>query len=382
MVRRVLLGTTKGAFVLDQQPDGAFAVSGPHCDGWPINHVIASADRVKLWAGGGGDWYGAGIWHSSDGGATWALTRLSPGQMDDWAAQDADFAAMIGWQPGTLPFGRDMLQIWSLHYDEGQLYAGTKPADLLVSADDGATFVRLEGLTSHPSRPEWNAGAAGLILHSIVTDPQDRGKIWVAISSAGVFATEDGGTSWERRNRLSNVEACIHHHHPAAPSGGETGHCVHNLQRAPAAEGDLLYQQNHHGVWRSPDGGRSWEDVTEGLPSTFGFPIAVHPRDPQKIWVCPLNGDMEGRFPPDARAAIWHSADGGTTWRAQRAGLPQGSCYFTVLRQAMATDQAAAPALYFGTNSGSVFGSFDEGETWAEIARHLPTILSVEALAG
>lgn len=382
MARKVLLGTTKGAFILHEQEDGAFAARGPFCGGWPINHVIAAPGTDKLWAGGGGDWYGAGVWHSRDGGATWALTRLSPGLNDEWAEKDANFAAMIGWQPGPLPFGRDMLQIWSLHYDQGRLFAGTKPADLLVSVDDGATFARIEGLGAHPSRLEWTPGAAGLILHSIATDPGNPAKIWVAISAAGVFATEDGGATWERRNRLSNVEACLHHHHPAAPSGGETGHCVHNLHRAAAAPGDLLYQQNHHGVWRSADGGRSWEDRTEGLPSTFGFPIAVHPRDPQKIWVFPLNGDMEGRFPPGAAAAVWHSADSGATWRAQRVGLPQVGCFFTVLRQAMAVDQSAAPAVYFGTNSGSVFGSFDEGESWVEIVRHLPTILSVEAVVS
>lgn len=381
MTRKVLIGTTKGAFVLDQRSDGSFAVSGPHCDGWPINHVIGQVGTAKLWAGGGGDWFGAGVWHSADGGATWALTRLSRGTMDDWAEKDADFAAMIGWQDTPLPFGTDMSQVWSLHYGNGRLYAGTKPADLLESRDDGASFARVDGLCAHPSRPDWNGGAAGLILHSIATDPRNPDKLWVGISAAGVFATEDGGTTWERRNRLSNAEDCGHHHHPAAPSGGETGHCVHNLMRAPDPTGDVLYQQNHHGVWRSHDGGRSWDDVTAGLPSTFGFPIVVHPNDPQKIWVFPLNGDMEGRFPPDARAAVWHSADGGATWTDQRHGLPQEYCFFTVLRQAMASDQAEMPAIYFGTNSGSVFGSFDEGESWHEIARHLPTILSVEALS-
>ena len=380
MSRQVLVGTTKGAFVLHQQPDGAFTVSGPHCDGWPINHVIGARDTGKLWAGGGGDWFGAGIWHSADGGATWALTRLTRGQMDDWAENDAEFAAMIGWKKQDFPFATQFSQIWSLHHAHGTLYAGTKPADLLASHDDGASFARVAGLTAHPSHDDWQPGAAGLILHSIASDQSNPDKLWVGISAAGVFATEDGGATWDRRNRLSNAQSCTQHHHPAAPSGGETGHCVHNLVRAPAGAGDVLYQQNHHGVWRSPDGGRSWDDQTSGLPSTFGFPIAVHPHDPQKIWVLPLNGDMEGRYPPDARAAVWHSTDGGTTWQDQRAGLPQKFCFFTVLRQAMATDHATRPALYFGTNTGSVFASFDEGQVWQEIARHLPMIQSVEAL--
>jgi len=378
MTRTVLLGTTKGAFVLRQRAEGAFAVSGPHCDGWPINHVIGDG-AGRLWAGGGGDWFGAGVWHSHDDGESWELTQLSSGQMDDWAANDPEFAAMIGWQKRDTPFDKEFTQVWSLHLADGVVYAGTKPADLLASHDGGQSFARVTGLGAHPSRADWSPGAAGLILHSIASDPSDARKLWVAISAAGVFATEDGGTTWERRNRLANAEGCAHHHHPAAPSGGETGHCVHNLVRAPSAGGDLLYQQNHHGVWRSPDGGRSWEDRTSGLPSTFGFPIAVHPQDSQKIWVLPLNGDMAGRFPPEARAAVWHSRDGGESWQDQRNGLPQKACFFTVLRQAMATDQRAAPALYFGTNSGSVFASFDEGAEWLEIARHLPTIHSVEA---
>lgn len=380
MSRQVLLGTTKGAFVLQQQSDGTFSVSGPHCDGWPINHVIGQPGTSKLWSGGGGEWFGAGVWHSADGGATWRLTRLTRGQMDDWAENDAEFAAMIGWQKQDFPFATEFSQVWSLHQSNGRLYAGTKPADLLTSSDDGASFTRIAGLSAHPSHGDWQPGAAGLIAHSIASDPANPDKLWIGISAAGIFATEDGGATWDRRNRLSNAESCAHHHHPAAPSGGEIGHCVHNLVRAPAGDGDLLYQQNHHGVWRSRDGGRSWDDRTEGLPSTFGFPIAVHPHDPQKIWVLPLNGDMEGRFPPDAQAAVWHSMDGGQTWQDQRAGLPQQFCYFTVLRQAMATDEAIAPALYFGTNSGSVFASFDEGASWVEIARHLPTIQSVEAL--
>lgn len=151
------------------------------------------------------------------------------------------------------------------------------------------------------------------------------------------------------------------------------------MMRAPGG-GDLLYQQNHHGVWRSADGGRSWDNKTEGLPSTFGFPIRVHPRDPETIWTLPLNGDSAGRFPPEASAAVWRSRDGGQSWQALRNGLPQESCFFTVLRQAMAGDRRDPAGIYFGTNSGSVFASLDEGDNWQEIARHLPTVLCVEVL--
>lgn len=376
----ILLGTTKGAFLVSGGADRrGWSVKGPFCDGWPINHVVGDPATGEIWAGGGGDWHGAGVWHSADGGATWDLTKLTKGRMDEWAANDADFAAMIGWTDAPLPFGEMFSQIWSLGRVEGTLYAGTKPASLLKSDDDGQTWTRVEGLTNHPSSGSWNPGAAGLVLHTIFADPQNPKKLWIGISAAGVFASEDGGETWERRNRLSNAEACEHHDHPAAARDGETGHCVHNMMRAPG-DGDVLYQQNHHGVWRSADGGRSWEDITAGLPSTFGFPIRVHPSDPMTIWTLPLNGDSAGRYPPDAAAAVWRSRDGGKTWEAQRNGLPQESCFFTVLRQAMAGDARSPAGIYFGTNSGSVFASADEGDNWDEVARHLPTILSVEVL--
>lgn len=374
----ILVGTTKGAFLLGSE-DGRkrWRLSGPHCDGWPINHVVGDDDG-RIWAAGGGEWHGAGVWRSTDHGASWTLSKLSGGQLDEWAAGDPQMAQMFGWTPVETPFDGEITTLWSLHHAHGTLYAGAKPAALFASRDGGASWEKVEGLTNHPSHESWSPGAAGLVLHTIVTDPGNDGALWVGISAAGVFATEDGGATWERRNRLSNAETCGHHDHPAAPRDGETGHCVHNMVRAPG--GGMLYQQNHHGTWRSNDGGRTWADITDGLPSTFGFPIAVHPRDPGTVWVVPLNGDSAGRYPPEARAAVWKSVDAGDSWTDKRAGLPGRDCYFTVLRQAMATDAADPAGVYFGTNTGSVFASADEGESWAEIARHLPTILSVEVI--
>ena len=377
----LLVGTTKGAFVLDDAGDrSGWTVRGPYCDGWSINHVLGDPKTGTIWAGGGGEWFGAGIWRSEDNGATWTLAKLSNGQLDQWAANDPDTAKMFGWTPTDAPFDGEVDAIWSLHRAHGTVYAGGKPANLYQSDDDGKTWTRNGAIAGYEDRENWNPGAAGLVLHSIVTDPGVPKKLWLGVSAAGVFASEDGGQSFERRNRLSNAEAHAHHHHPAAPKGGETGHCVHNFVRAPS-DRDVLYQQNHHGVFRSRDGGRSWDDVTAGLPSTFGFPISVHPRDAQTIWTIPLNSDIDGRFPPDASAAVWKSTDGGETWTDKRKGLPQGACFFTVLRQAMTTDRADPAGIYFGTNTGSVFASTDEGESWDEVARHLPTILSVESLS-
>ncbi len=377
----ILVGTTKGAFLISANGNRSdWTVDGPFCDGWPINHIVGDPKTGTIWAGGGGDWYGAGVWRSTDGGQSWDKSRLTKGTMDDWAANDSDFAQMIGWTEAPLPFADAFSQIWSLNYSHGTLYVGTKPAGLLASKDNGETWEKIEALSNHPSAESWNPGAAGLVLHTIVPDPGNAKKIWVGISAAGVFATEDGGATWERRNRLSNAEACDHHGNDfVKPHDGETGHCVHNMMRAPGDD-DRLYQQNHHGVWRSSDGGRSWDDITKGLPSTFGFPIRVHPHNPDTIWTIPLNGDSIGRYPPDAAAAVWRSRDGGDTWQDMRDGLPQKGCFFTVLRQAMAGDTRETAGIYFGTNSGSVFASIDEGDTWDEVARHLPTVLALEVL--
>ena len=186
----ILVGTTKGAFLIDGGAGrSGWAVTGPHCEGWPINHVIGDPQTGTLWAGGGGDWQGAGIWRSDDGGASWQVVRLTKGTMDDWASQDGDFARMIGWTEGELPFGEGFSQVWSLHRAHGAVWAGTNPAALLKSEDGGETWNKVDSLTDHPSAEGWEGGAAGLVLHTILSDPARPEKLWVAISAAGVFAT-------------------------------------------------------------------------------------------------------------------------------------------------------------------------------------------------
>ena len=318
----LIVGTTKGAFLITADAERRdWRLSGPFCDGWPINHAAGDPESGALWVAGGGDWNGAGVWRSLDGGATWTLTKLSNGQFDDWIAENPEEAAQFGMEPSPpAPFTGQITALWSLGRSGDRLYAGAKPAALFASDDGGESWSMVTSLTDHPSRKDWEPGGAGLILHSIVADPAERGKLWVGISAAGVFATDDDARSWDRRNRRSNADAAAQAAAGPHPrhADEDVGLCVHNFVRAPgngpSGGRDLLYQQNHHGVFRSGDGGRSWEEITTGLPSGFGFPIAVHPRDPETIWVLPLAED--GPLPARrlggglALARRWRELDG------------------------------------------------------------------------
>jgi photosystem II stability/assembly factor-like uncharacterized protein len=235
--------------------------------------------------------------------------------------------------------------------------------------DGGATFEHVAGLTEHPSRPEWGPGAGGLILHTIVPHPTEAGRMWVAISSVGVFETRDDGVTWAVRNR--GLRACY-----APDPYPEIGHCTHKVVLA-AGESDLLYQQHHCGVFRSADGGATWEDANAGLPSDFGFAMVGHPRDPRRVYCIPLTADA-GRHMIDGRSAVWTTPDGGVTWRDLREGLPQEDAYLGVLREAMGVDALDPAGVYFGTSTGQVFASADEGESWRRVADLLPPIWSVD----
>ena len=349
----VLIGTKKGTFILESDAGrGDWSLRGPFCETWPINHCLADPASGTIYAAGGDAWFGPAVWRSTDLGATW--THSSDG---------------LAYAEGEEP----IKSVWSLAATNGALYAGVEPAGLFRSDDGGLSWRHVKGLRDHPTRPKWEPGGAGLILHSIVPHHRDPGQMWIGISSAGVFHTADGGETWAPRNRGTRAE-----HVPGEPYP-EIGQCVHCIVMAPGTP-DRLYQQNHFGMYRSDDGGQQWESIESGLPSSFGFPAAAHPRDRDTLYLLPLNGDTKGRFVPDAKAAVWRTRDGGGTWQDLREGLPQENAYFGVLRQAMATDGLEPAGVYFGSGTGSVFASANEGDRWTCIAQHLPTISSVETL--
>jgi hypothetical protein len=350
----LLVGTKKGAFLaVDDGTRGEWRLDGPFCAVWPINHVVADRTDGTIYAAGGNEWFGPAVWRSRDGGSSW--THSSQG---------------LAFPAGEAP----VKTVWSLAVHDGTLFAGVEPAGLFVSRDGGDSFTELPALRTHPTRPDWQvSGAGGTMLHHIVVDPRDAARFWVAISAAGVFATDDGGGSFAPRNRGTRQDY-------APDKYPEVGQCVHSLALAAGSD-SRLYQQNHCGMYRSDDGGRAWASIEAGLPSSFGFPAVAHPRDPDVLFLLPLNGDTAGRFVPDGAAAVWRTGDAGATWQPLRHGLPQASAFFGVLRQAMAADLHDPVGLYFGTTDGSLFASRDEGATWREIARHLPTITSVETLA-
>ena len=349
---QLLVGTPKGAFILET--DAArrdWTTRGPLCEGWPIHDLIVEPGSGAILAAGGSAWYGPAVWRSEDLGATW--THSSSG---------------LAYADGVDPIAT----VWSLATTpDGALLAGVQPAGLFRSEDRGATWSHVEGLSNHPTRSTWQPGAGGLILHSIVPHPTDADRTWVGISAVGVFETTDKGASWEPRNK--GVRADFN-----PEPNPVTGQCVHKLAAA-AGEPETLYQQNHCGVYRSEDGGANWTELTQGLPSQFGFPMVTHPRDPATAWVIPMNGDDKGRYMPEARAAVWRTHDRGANWIRADAGLPQQDAYLTVLREAMARDTLDPVGVSFGTETGQLWHSADGGESWDLVTADMPPIWSVEA---
>ena len=355
----VLIGTRKGAFILAGDPDGrgsaeSWRLSGPLCEGWPINHFRHDPATGALLAGGGSPWYGAAVWRSDDLGASWTHSSQGITYGDD---------------------GPAMRSVWHVEPVGDVLYAGVEPAGLFKSLDGGASWTHVEGLRNHPSRPGWQPGNVGLICHTVFAHPSDADRMWVAISAVGCFATEDGGETWEARNHGVRVDG-LPDPYP------ETGQCVHKMVAA-AGRPDRLYQQNHCGIYRLNRPATRWTRVGRNMPTDvgdIGFGVVPHPRDPDTAWVFPMDGTGDwSRTSPGGKPAVYRTSDAGASWERQDAGLPTEQAWWTVKRQAMAADARDPVGLYLGNTSGELWASDDEGASFHCLFRHLPQIFSVTA---
>ena len=362
---RVLAGTRKGAFILSS--DGKrkdWKIDGPFFGGWEIYHMKGSpADPNRLYASQTSGWFGQTLQRSDDGGRTWE-------PMDNRFVYDGD-AGTHTWYDGT-PHPWEFARVWHLepsHTDPDLVYAGVEDAALFVTRDGARSWSELPALRKHPSGPSWQPGAGGLCLHTIIIDPRNAQRMYVAISAAGAFRSDDGGESWRPINRGLKSNSI-------PQEEAEVGHCVHRLAMHPSAP-DVLYMQKHWDVMRTIDAGEQWTEVSGNLPSDFGFPIAVHAHEPKTVYVVPIKSDSE-HYPPDGKLRVYRSRSGGDEWEALTNGLPQEHCYVNVLRDAMAIDELDDCGVYFGTTGGQIYASADGGDSWDAIARDLPAVLSVE----
>jgi hypothetical protein len=362
---RVLVGTRKGAFVLTA--DGTrkeWTVSGPQFGGWEIYHVNGSpVEPDRLWASQSSGWFGQLIQRSDDGGQTWQ-------PVGNEFAYEGEAGEHL-WYDGT-PRPFEFKRIWHLEpsrHDPDVVYAGGEDAALFRSTDGGLKWQELPALRTHPSAPKWQPGAGGMCLHTIIQHPTDPDRIFVAISAAGAFRTDDGGRTWLPINRGLVSDGI-------PDPDAEVGHCVHRLAMHPARP-DTLFMQKHWDVMRTDDAGGTWREVSGDLPTDFGFPIAVHAHEPETIYVVPITSDSL-HYPPDGRLRVYRSRTGGTEWEPLTTGLPQAHCYVNVLRDAMAVDSLDECGIYVGTTGGQVYCSPDAGDSWAPIVRDLPAVLSVE----
>ncbi|MBC5810164.1 MAG: exo-alpha-sialidase [Candidatus Eremiobacteraeota bacterium] len=362
---RVLVGTRKGAFVLESDAKREkWDVGGPFFTGWEIYHVKGSPlDPNRLYASQSSGWFGQLIQRSDDGGKTWQ-------PMGNEFAYDG-VPGTHQWYDGT-PRPWEFKRVWPLEpslTEPDTVYAGVEDAALFRSSDGAATWHEISGLRKHGSGPSWQPGAGGMCLHTIIQHPTDAARMFVAISAAGAFRTDDGGTTWLPINRGLKSEQI-------PDPNAEVGHCVHNLAMHPSRP-DVLFMQKHWDVMRSDDAGDNWREISGNLPTDFGFPIDVHAHEPETIYVVPIKSDME-HIPPDGKLRVYRSRTGGNEWEALTKGLPQRACYINVLRDAMAVDALDSCGVYFGTTGGQVYASSDAGDSWAPIVRDLPAVLSVE----
>jgi photosystem II stability/assembly factor-like uncharacterized protein len=385
---RVLVGTRKGAFILTS--DGKrkkWDISGPHFAGWEMYHLKGSTvEPNRIYASQCSGWFGQVIQRSDDGGKTWVQPGTPPGEekgpggmpkgesnkfVYDTSAETGKPLTTHMWYDGTQhPW--EFKRVWHVEpspTDPDTVYAGVEDAGLFRSTDGGKNWQELSGLRGHESGAGWQPGAGGMCLHTIILDPRDPKRIYIAISAAGAFRTDDGGKTWRPINKG------LYSQYIPNPTA-EVGHCVHHVAMNPARPG-VLFMQKHWDVMRSDNSGDSWTEVSGNLPTDFGFVIDVHAHEPETIYVVPIKSDGE-HFPLDGKLRVYRSKTGGNEWEELAKGLPERDCYVNVLRDAMAVDSLDKCGVYFGTTGGQVYASVDAGDNWAPIAKHLPAVLSVE----
>jgi photosystem II stability/assembly factor-like uncharacterized protein len=354
MPRTVLLiGTRKGCFLLESDADRRdWTVRGSYCEGWPVYHAIHDPASGTIYAAAASEWLGSAVWRSADLGETW--THSSEG-----LAYEADS-------------GRKLSKVSTLAVNNGQVLVGVEAPGIFESRDEAKTWSFLTALEGQPGSEVWDDPGhqppGHLGISALMPDGDDASRFWAIVQGIGLFETADGGKSWTPRNRGLRADWPREHE--------EVGFCVHKLVRSPV-DGNRMFQQNHVGMHRSDDGAQTWTEITEGLPTEFGFAAATHPHDKDTFYVIPLDPG-HGRTMVDGHAAVWRTRDAGSSWQRLDRGLPQENAYVGVLREAMAVDGQDEPGLYFGTSTGQVFASTDEGDSWTEIASYLPGISSVE----
>jgi photosystem II stability/assembly factor-like uncharacterized protein len=385
---RVLVGTKKGAFILTS--DGKrekWDVSGPHFAGWEMYHLKGSpVDPNRIYASQTSGWFGQIIQRSDDGGKTWFQPGTPPGETTGPGGQPKgesnkfvyDTSRETGAPLTTHQFYDgtqhpwEFKRVWHLEpslSDPDMVYAGVEDAALFRSTNGGKTWEELSGLRGHGTGPNWQPGAGGMCLHSILLDPGDAKRVFIAISAAGAFRSDDGGKRWKPINKglkslyIPNPEA-------------EVGHCVHHIAQA-RQKPEMLYMQKHWDVLRSLDAGETWTEVSGNLPTDFGFVIDVNAHEPETIYVVPIKSDGE-HYPPEGKLRVYRSKSGGNEWEELTKGLPQANCYVNVLRDAMAVDSLDKCGVYFGTTGGQVYCSPNAGDSWTPIVHDLPAVYSVE----
>ncbi|CAL9281753.1 MULTISPECIES: exo-alpha-sialidase [unclassified Streptomyces] len=350
------VGTRKGLFTARRR-GGRWEFDGPHFPSQAVYAVGIDLRRStpRLLVGADSAHWGPSVLHSDDLGARWTEPAKAPVRFPE-------------------DTGASLERVWQLHpagpAAPGVVYAGTEPAALFRSDDEGETFELVRPLWEHPTRSRWQPGGGGEAVHTVVTDPRDPDAVTVAVSAAGVFRTRDGGASWSPSN--DGVSAVF-----LPDPNPKFGQCVHKIAQ-DAGDPDRLYLQNHWGVYRSDDSGGTWTDIGAGLPSDFGFATVAHPKHADTAYVFPINADSD-RVPAGRRCRVYRTSDAGGSWEALSRGLPEEDHYGTVLRDAMCTDGADPAGLYFGNRNGEVFASADDGDSWTQLAAHLPDVLCVRA---